>query len=124
MKAIVIYPKNVTFTVEIPVKCQGSTIEILNYLFQATNPDSGNETLLELQAKSGKGFRSSMLGDLYIILDGNPEQDYYFLDGVGFVKITEAQAIRVQNIPDEDRVMGWDWCRKQYPIIGIEKGRI
>ena len=119
MKATVIYydSRNGTrvFRVPIPEDLKGKSFipNVLRYLFEATNPDSGNPFLDDLNAVVGLGLRSGCVGDIYIVDDKN-----YMVNCDGFVEITDTQLLFLQRCAWSNRLMGWNWLQKTYPELG------
>jgi hypothetical protein len=110
-KATIIYPQDATFTVSVPELASALIATTLGYCWEATNPDSGDLTITRLN-KSGTRLRSSMVGDIYIVQDR-----YFVVNSTGFAEVSEAQAIIIQRIPANDRIMGWDWMKERYSQI-------
>lgn len=117
MKALIIYPKDRTFFIELPN--DADIIKNLSACWTATNPDSGDETITKLnkqfKAFDSKmfGIRSSMVGDIFVINDR-----YFFVDGVGFKEISAAQSVFIQSLPERDGIMGWGFLESKYPKLG------
>jgi hypothetical protein len=109
MKAIVVYPKNTTFQVDVP-DIITNIPDCLDFIHLCCEPDSGNPTIRELNRQGGK-LRSAMVGDLYMV-----HSRFFMVDSCGFVEITESQFLMLQYIPDRDRLMGWDWLRQHHNL--------
>lgn len=111
MKAIVIYPLLATFQVDVPVERQDTITDVLAYLWEATNPDSGNTTITDLN-KHGLRLRSSMVGDIFIV---NERQ--FMIDDVGFVEVDPVIALKIQNMNSGNRLMGYQYFMEvhKYP---------
>lgn len=105
MNATIIYPQQTTFQIEIPEEYIGAwkDSEILNYIFEATNPASGNETLTNLN-KQGAKLRSSMVGDIFVV-NGKS----FMVDTVGFKELTPIESIKIQQI--SARWFGYDYIK-------------
>lgn len=108
MKATVIYPQEATFQIDVPDTLE-TDAKKLGYVWEATNPDSGNTTLATLRLR----LRSSMVGDIYQV-NGRS----WMVDGHGFVELSERQSVAVQRVESRDRIMGWKWIRDHHPEIG------
>lgn len=102
MKGTVIYPQECAFQIDIPAEYQGSVHDELGYMWDAANPDSGNTALADM----GLRIRPSMVGDIYHV-----NGETWMVDGMGFIRLTEADAVQVQKLPSRDRCMGWDWIK-------------
>ena len=108
MRAKIIYNKDVQFELEIP-KHITKTVDILRYLWNATNPGSGSTVLEDL----GLRVRSSMVGDVYIFDEKN-----YFVDGFGFVEITDKSVKALMDTPDPfNRMIGWEFAQERMPEL-------
>lgn len=114
MKCIVIYSGSATFQIDIPTECQHSLNSILNYMFKATNPDSGDETIIKLNEQGAK-LPSASVGDLFIVND-----NYYFVDNFGFAMIDMITAIKAQHLGYRETIMGYTWLMNHHnfpPIL-------
>lgn len=123
MNAIVIYPKNATFSVLVPEDQCDNHRSILAWVWDAAQ--NGIEEIKGCPSETdvlNKGYgarlRSSMVGDIYIV-----EGSYYMVDNNGFVALTPAQFFQVQRADDVDRLMGWKWMH-QHGIVTGESTRV
>lgn len=123
MKAIIIYPQDRTFLISVPPSSRDNIPAILNYCWDATNPDSGDETVVKLNKNFRAfgtdtfGVRSSMVGDIFVF-EYQGQTHYFMVDGLGFKQITEDQSILLQSLETRDLVMGWEWLQKKVPKLG------
>lgn len=113
MKATVIYPQDVTFEIDIPEKIT-HTHNALCYMWEATNPESGNETL----ANMGLRVRSSMVGDIYKV-----NGETWMVDGMGFIRVSEQQSVEIQKADSRDRLMSWKWLVDHKLVTGEPLGQ-
>ena len=116
MKAAVHYSPKRKFQIEIPPSHDTFVDTSLSYLWEETQNGIGEiigrENQLERLNKGGARLRSSMVGDVFE-LNGDK---FYIVADVGFVQISKEQFARYILVPERDRIMGWEWCRKYHNL--------
>ena len=115
MKALVIYPQDASYTVEIHnhlLSVQNKLAYIFENCQNSISKIPRKKGAVEvLNEKPEARLRSLSVGDL-VFLDGA----FYFCDLIGWKGVSENQSLLVQRIPIRNRLMGWEWLAEHYPL--------